>query len=245
MILPPTFTKNVGDYSCAGPHIFAPYIAPKLSRSFQWQYVCIPSRDGITFCHLRQGKISGGNTHICKQSAYLINFRSMCAIFAMLWQELQRWQIIDVCRITDYVIHYIDIFIIIWYLMPSYFAFPPLTFLNIFFSIYITFQCYENGEVSHVIATSGWVKNANRFNKTLQRSGNHEVVYTGAMPVVRLVRIYIILPLCTSHVPDANKRIYFQEVIEVFWVGIFSRKVSVKIASNHKFIVSTYVNAHF
>ena len=204
--------------------IFAPYIAPKLSSSFQWQYVYIPSRDGITFCHLRQGKISGGNTHICMQSAYLINFQPMCAILAIPVKALQRWQIIDVCWKTDNVIHCIDIFIIIWYFMPSYFAFPLLTFLNIIFSIYITFQCYENGEVCRVIATSWWVKNANRFNKTLQRSGNHEVVYTGAMPVVRLVRICTILPLCTSHVPDANKKISFQEVIEVFWVGIFFSK---------------------
>ena len=147
MILPPALTENVGDCSCAGPPIFAPYIAPKLSSSFQWQYVCIPSWDSITFCHLWQGKISGGNAHICKQSAYLINFQPMCAILAIPVRALQRWQIIDICWKTDNVIHCIDIFIIIWYFMPSYFVFPLLTFLNVIFSIYITFQCYENGEV--------------------------------------------------------------------------------------------------
>ena len=84
MILTPAFTENVGDYSCAGPPIFAPYITPKLSSSFQWQYVYIPWRDGITFWHIHQGEISGGNTHICKQSAYLINFQPMCAILWLL-----------------------------------------------------------------------------------------------------------------------------------------------------------------
>ena len=149
MILPPAFTKNVGNYSCAGPPIFAPYFTPKLSSSFQWQYVYIPSRDGITFCYFRHGGISGGNTHICKQIAYLINFQLMCATLAIPVRALQRWQIIDVCWITDNVIRCIDIFIILWYFMSTYFAFTFLTFLNIILVYTFHFSVIRMGVPCH------------------------------------------------------------------------------------------------